>query len=73
MIIKPIENFFWKEIELKNQDKKDFVRKNLEKYLNKEEYEQCEELKRLSSKSIIDAQNFVREQIEAIEDIYRVV
>ena len=62
MIIKPIENFFWKEIELKNQDKKDFVRKNLEKYLNKEEYEQCEELKRLSSKSIIDAQNFVRER-----------
>ena len=62
MVVSPIENFFWKDIEQKNKDKKDFERKNLEKHLSKEDYDLCEELKTLSRKAIVEAQNYVREK-----------
>ena len=61
MVVNPIENFFWKEVELANKDNKDFDRNNKEKYFSKENYELCEELKKLSRDAIIEAQNYVRD------------
>ena len=62
MVVSPIENFFWKEIEAKNKDKKDFVRNNWDKHITKEDADLCEELKKLAAKAIIEAQNYVREK-----------
>ena len=42
------------------EDKKEV--KTLEKYLSKEEYEECNELKKIASESITEAQEYVREK-----------
>ena len=62
MVVSPIENFFWKEIEAKNKDNKEFERTNMEKYITKEDFDLCEQLKQLASKAIISAQNYVRDK-----------
>ena len=66
MVVSPIENFFWKEIEEKHKDEKDFNknydRKNMDKYIVQVDHELCEKLKNLASTGIIQAQNFVREK-----------
>jgi hypothetical protein len=76
MVVKPIESFYWRKIEkdkkepqpneqqLQNQndeeDKKNV--KTLENYLSKEEFDQCQTLKNIASKSITEAQEYVREK-----------
>ena len=73
MVVSPIESFYWKEIEAKNNKGKEDQERNengndvveiktLEKYLNPNELKQCEELKKIASQSIIDAQEYVREK-----------
>ena len=66
MVVRPIENFFWEEIEEKNKNnnefKKNFERKDMEKYITKEDFDLCENLKKIASTAIIQAQNFVREK-----------
>ena len=66
MVSKKIENFFWTEIFEKYKDNEDFKnnyeRKCIYKYISKEDFDFCEELKRLSINSIIEAQNFIRDK-----------
>ena len=62
MVVSPIENFFWREIEAKQKDKQNFKRENMGHYISQEDYTMCQDLKRLSSKAIIEAQNYVRKQ-----------
>ena len=66
MVVSPIENFFWKEIEEKHKDDKEFQkgyeRKDMNKYIIKEDYDLCENLKKTASEAIIVAQNYVREK-----------
>ena len=64
MVVSPIESFFWKEVEAKNKEKKDFVKKDLQKQISADDFKLCEELKTLSAKAIIEAQNFVRDKNE---------
>ena len=52
------EKSFFNEKDLENKDNK----KNIKKNQNKEEYELCEELKKLSIKAIIEGQNYIREK-----------
>jgi MoxR-like ATPase len=62
MVVSPIENFFWKEIEANNKDNKEFVRQNWDKYITKEDADLCEKLKKIASNAIISAQNYVRQK-----------
>ena len=61
MVIKPIESFFWKEIEDKKKDEKlDMM--NIKPYLDEDTFEKCQELKAIASKAIIQGQQFVRDK-----------
>ena len=75
MVVRPIESFYWKEVEKakkepqpneqqpQNQNEEDKkIVQTLENFLSKEEYAQCEELKKIASKSITEAQEYVREK-----------
>ena len=62
MVVSPIEHFFWKEVEEKNKDKKALITKDLKKYITAEDYNLCEDLKKLAAKAIIEAQNYVRDK-----------
>ena len=62
MVVSTIENVFWKEIEDKNKDNKEFERQNMEKYITKEDFELFKQLKQIASKAIIFAQNYFREK-----------
>ena len=76
MVVKPIESFYWREIKKdkkepqpneqqpqnqnEEEDKKNV--KTLENYLSKEEFDQCQKLKNIASKSITEAQEYVRDK-----------
>ena len=66
MVSKKIEDIFWKEVEEKFKDdedfKKNYERKCIYKYISKEDFDFCEELKRLAINIIIEAQNFIRDK-----------
>ena len=56
-----MKRFFWKQIEKRNADKRIFDKDNLDKYLTNEENELFNNLISLSSNSIIEAHNYLRE------------
>ena len=56
-----MKEFFWKEIESRNIDNTNFDKDNIDKYLTNEENELFKNLISLSSKSIIEAHNYLRE------------
>ena len=78
MVVSPIESFYWKEVEKKNekkdeqppndQEKKEGIinenekLKKLEDYLNDEDLENYKKLKEMASQSIIEAQQYVRDK-----------
>ena len=59
MVVSPIESYFWKEIEKKHQNEK-LDKLNIGDYLPKNEFEKCENLKKLASDTIIEGQQYVR-------------
>ena len=62
MIIRTIDNFFWKEIEEKHKNDEDFKKNNeymLSNFLNKEDNDS---LKQIAIQSIIEAQNYIRDK-----------
>ena len=62
MVVSPIKKIFWNEICQKNKDEKDLDMKNMDKFITKEDSDLCNELIKLSSNAIIEAQDFVRDK-----------
>ena len=69
MVVSPIESFYWKDLENDNENKiqennneENQKKKGLEFYLKKEIFDQYQKLLEMSSNSIIEAQDYVREK-----------
>ena len=60
MVVNPIKKIFWNDICQKHQGEKDLDMKNMDKFISKEDSDLCNDLIKLSSDAIIEAQEFVR-------------
>ena len=64
-VIKAIESFYWKEVkEKKEEKKKEKENKDLKIFLSEEEFKQYNDLKNLASKSLIEAENYIRKKVD---------
>ena len=62
MVVSPIKKIFWNDICQKHKDEKDLDMKNMDKFISKEDSDLCNDLIKLSSNAIIEAQEFVRDK-----------
>ena len=62
MVVSPITKIFWNEILEKNKNEKNLDPKDIDKYISKEDDSLKNELIKLSSDAIIEAQEYVRKK-----------
>ena len=62
MVVSSIKKIFWNDIYQKHKGEKDLDMENMDKFISKEDSDLCNDLIKLSSNAIIEAQDFVRDK-----------